>query len=271
MDATLPSNIVPFISVHALAGEIAAGRFPYLIDVRRADPYEAASDVIRGARRRRPEQVAVWAQEIPDRASVVVYCVYGHEVGQQACAALRQRGIDARYLAGGIEAWRAAGGPMQAKPPAETGRWITRERPKIDRIACPWLVRRFIDPDARFYYVPADQVFDRAADWQATPYDIPGADYSHDGEMCSFDTFMARYGLGDDPALATLARIVRGADTGRPDLAPEAAGLKAVSLGLSVMLPDDDTMLTRGMAIYDALYAWCASARAESHGWPPAA
>lgn len=266
MDATLP-----FITVDALAREIAAGRFPCLVDVRREQTYAAAADVIRGGRRRRPDRIAVWAQDIPEDVSVIVCCVHGHEVSQQACAALRQRGIDARYLAGGLEAWREAGGPMQAKPPADPGRWITRERPKIDRIACPWLVRRFIDPDARFFYVPAGEVFDRAADWQATPYDIPGADYSHDGGLCSFDAFMAKHGLGDDPALAALARVVRGADTGRPELAEEAAGLKALSLGLSVMLPDDDEMLTRGMAIYDALYAWCASARAETHGWPPAA
>lgn len=266
MDATLP-----FITVDILAREIAAGRFPYLVDVRREAIYIAATNVIRGARRRRPDQLAVWVQDIPADASVVAYCVHGHEVSQQTCATLQARGCDARYLVGGIEEWREAGGPLQAKPPVEPGRWITRERPKIDRIACPWLVRRFIDPDARFFYVPAGEVFERAADWQATPYDIPGADYSHDGEQCSFDTFITRHGLGDDAALVALARIVRGADTGRPDLAPEAAGLKALSLGLSVMLPDDDEMLTRGMAIYDALYAWCASARTETHGWPPAA
>lgn len=266
MDATLP-----FMSTSQLASEIAAGRFPYLVDVRREEAYAAAPSVIRGARRRRPDQVAIWAQDIPAGMPAVVYCVHGHEVSQQACAVLRQRGIDASYLAGGIEAWQSARGRLQARPPAEPGRWITRERPKIDRVACPWLVHRFVDPDARFFYVPADQVFARAAEWQATAYDIPGAEYSHDGDLCSFDSFIAHHGLGDDPALAVLARIVRGADTGRPGLAPEAAGLKAVSLGLSVMLPDDDGMLTRGMAIYDALYAWCASARAEAHGWPPAA
>ena len=259
------------ITVDALAGEVAAGRFPYLVDVRREEAYAAATDVIRGARRRRPDRIAVWGQDIPTGASVVVYCVHGHEVSQQVCAALRQRGLDARYLDGGIEGWRAASGRMQARPAAEPGRWITRARPKIDRIACPWLVRRFIDPDARFFYVPADEVFMCGTEWQATPYDIPGAAYSHDGDACSFDAFIVRHGLADDPALAALAVIVRGADTGRPDLAPEAAGLKALSLGLSVMFPDDDGMLTRGLAIYDALYAWCASARAEAHGWPPVA
>lgn len=268
----LPSISQSSISVAELARDIAAGRFPYLIDARREERYAETDAVIRGAQRRRPDQVTLWATELPRDAEIVVYCVHGHEVSQGTCATLQSLGRRARYLAGGIEAWRQAGGPLQGKPPAEPSRWITRERPKIDRIACPWLVRRFIDPDARFLYVPSDQVFARAEDWQATPYDIPGAAYSHDGELCSFDAFIARHGLHDDPALQHLAQIVRGADTGRPDLAPQAPGLLGISLGLSVMCQDDDAlMLERGMLVYDALYAWCASAQAERHGWPPAA
>lgn len=160
---------------------------------------------------------------------------------------------------------------MQAKPPATPSRWITRERPKIDRIACPWLVRRFIDPDAIFLYVPSDQVSARAKELDAEPYDIPGAGYSHDGELCSLDAFMGRHGLQDDPALVHLAGIIRAADTGRPELAAQAPGLLAVSLGLLTMFQDDDRMLTESMLIYDALYAWCVRARSEMHNWPPAA
>lgn len=266
MDAILPS-----ISIRQLAHEQAAGCFPILLDVRREERYAGATQTIRGARRRRPEQLALWAADLPRKAEIVVACVHGHEVSQDAAAELLRRGFRARYLVDGIEGWREAGGPMQGKPPVEASRWITRERPKIDRIACPWLVRRFIDADARFLYVPSDQVFARAAEWHATPYDIPGASYSHDGELCSFDTFIATHGLDNDPALMRLALIVRAADIGRPDLAPQAAGLLAISLGLSAMLQDDNYMLERGMLIYDALYAWCASAVNETHGWPPAA
>jgi hypothetical protein len=136
--------------------------------------------------------------------------------------------------------------------------WITRERPKIDRIACPWLVARFIDRQPEFLYVPADQVMAIAARTGAIAYDVPGADLGHVGEMCSFDAFLSRYNL-EEPALHRLARIVRGADTSRLDLAPEAAGLLAISRGLSAMFADDHEMLRQGMIVYDALYAWCGS------------
>lgn len=149
-------------------------------------------------------------------------------------------------------------------------RWVTRERPKIDRIACPWLVLRFADPDAVFHFVPANDVLAAAKRLDAEPFDIPDVRFSHRGERCSFDTFIEELHL-DDPALAALAAIVRGADTGRPDLAPEAAGLLAVSLGLSQLHADDHAMLKAGLAVYDALYAWAKHARGERHGWPPAA
>jgi hypothetical protein len=150
-------------------------------------------------------------------------------------------------------------------------RWVTREHPKIDRIACPWLIRRFIEPDAEFLYVPTERVFAVAAETGATAYDIPGAEpFSHNGELCSFDAFIREYKL-TDPALRTLAVIVRGADTARHDLAPEAAGLHAISLGLSANFPDDPAMLKQGMVIYDALYAWCRSLHREIHNWTPPA
>jgi hypothetical protein len=147
-------------------------------------------------------------------------------------------------------------------------KWVTRERPKIDRIACPWLIQRFIDPAAEFLYVPAAEVLRVAAATGATPYDIPGVEMSHVGELCSFDAFLATHRL-DDPALVRLAAIVRGADTSRPDLTPQSAGLYAISLGLSRVFADDHEMLRHGMVVYDALYAWCRDAQHETHAWPP--
>lgn len=145
-------------------------------------------------------------------------------------------------------------------------KWVTRERPKIDRIACPWLITRFIDKDAEFLYVPAEQVLAVAAETGATPYDIPGVDYSHVGELCSFDAFLNKHNL-TDPALQQLAVIVRGADTARLDIAPQAAGLLALSLGLSHNFADDHEMLAQGMVMYDALYAWCKHTQQETHSW----
>ncbi|WP_150049354.1 chromate resistance protein ChrB domain-containing protein [Methylomonas rhizoryzae] len=147
-------------------------------------------------------------------------------------------------------------------------KWITRERPKIDRIACPWLIARFIDADPEFLYVPGDQVLQLAEQTGAIAYDVPGAALSHVGELCSFDAFLSHYQL-DDPALNQLAAIVRGADTSRLDLTPQSSGLYAISLGLSQVFEEDSEMLKHGMVIYDALYAWCRHCRAETHNWPP--
>ena len=147
-------------------------------------------------------------------------------------------------------------------------KWVTRERPKIDRIACPWLILRFIDAQAEFLFVPAAEVLAVAKATGATPYDIPGVEMSHVGERCSFDAFLAKYGLAD-PALQQLAVIVRGADTSRLDLAPQSAGLYALSLGLSHLFADDHEMLRHGLVMYDALYAWCRACQGETHDWPP--
>jgi hypothetical protein len=147
-------------------------------------------------------------------------------------------------------------------------KWVTRERPKIDRIACPWLIARFIDKTPEFLFVPTEQVLAVAHETGAVPYDIPGAEMSHEGEFCSFDTFLKKYHL-TDPALQQLAVIVRGADTSQLDLAPQAPGLLALSLGLSRVYADDHEMLRHGMVMYDALYAWCRDCQKEKHGWPP--
>lgn len=149
-------------------------------------------------------------------------------------------------------------------------RWVTRERPKIDRIACPWLVARFIDDDPEFLFVPAGRVLALAKETGAIPYDIPGAELSHEGPLCSFDTFLKKYDLGD-PALYRLAVIVRGADTAHLELSPQAPGLLAISLGLSAIYPDDHEMLKHGLVMYDALFAWCRQCQDEKHNWPPTA
>jgi len=253
----------PAISVASLRHSLASGKPPLVIDVRKGPTFLGAPDLVGGALRRDPLRVADWGRTLPNGADVVVYCVHGHEVSQDAAKAL-----GARYLEGGIEAWRAAGGELVGKPEGASSRWVTRERPKIDRIACPWLVKRFIDPDAEFLYVPAPEVKKAAGEREAIPYDIPDVEFGHDGELCSFDAFIRRFRL-HDPALDELAVIVRGADTNRLDLAPQSAGLAAFSLGLSINFQDDHAMLERGMVMYDALYAWCRKGKDEVHAWNP--
>jgi hypothetical protein len=147
-------------------------------------------------------------------------------------------------------------------------KWITRERPKIDRIACPWLIKRFVDAQAEFLYVPAARVLAEARRLDAIPYDVPGVELTHDGPSCSFDAILKKYGL-DDPALNRLADIVRAADTDTLERSAQAPGLLAITLGLSANLPDDHDMLGVGMVIYEALYTWCRSLAGERHGWYP--
>jgi rhodanese-related sulfurtransferase len=234
---------------------------PLVVDVRKGPAFLEASDMIRGALRRDPADVENWRGGLPAGRELIVYCVHGHEVSQGVAKVL-----GARYLEGGIEGWD---GERERKPAAAATLWVTRERPKIDRIACPWLIRRFIDADAQFLYVPATDVTRVARERPAIPYDVPDAEFTHVGGRCSFDAFVFRYRL-TEPALEQLALIVRGADTNRPELAPQAAGLVAVSLGLSQLYRNDHEMLERGMLLYDALYAWCRSDKVEAHTWNPA-
>ena len=147
-------------------------------------------------------------------------------------------------------------------------KWITRERPKIDRIACPWLILNFVDREAEFIYVPKEEVFAKAKVLNAIPYDIPGAEYSHEGDHCTFDYFIKKHKL-TDPALFQLAAIVRGADTDSFELAPQAAGLWAISAGLSYNIRNDHEMLAIGLKIYDALYSWAKFVQDEKHTWNP--
>ena len=280
MDETIPlshraafateARMTASIAYPELASALGSAQPPLLIDVRRRAAFTAARDMARGALRRDPDSVAKWSQSLPAAHSIVVYCVHGHEVSQSVAAALCEAGMNARYLEGGLEeGWRAHGA-LDAKPTDASTRWITRERPKIDRIACPWLVSRFVDADAEFLYVPAGEVRKVAATAEAVPYDVPDVAFSHEAALCSFDAFLRHYRLSD-PALARLAVIVRGADTDRLELAREAAGLLAISLGLSRICSDDLEMLKHGMVLYDALYAWCRDAQDEVHTWNPAA
>ncbi|MEP6943890.1 MAG: chromate resistance protein ChrB domain-containing protein [Betaproteobacteria bacterium] len=270
MDVTSPATpaaaAIP-VSAAQLAGAFRAFPPPALLDVRRAESFARDPVLIPHAIRCDPGAVDAWSHALEPWREVVVYCVHGHELGQGVAAALARGGLTARYLAGGLEGWRAFGG--QTVPAAAPSRWVTRARPKIDRIACPWLVRRFVDPAAEFFYVPNAEVRAFAAANNAEPYDVPDVKYTHDGARCSFDAFIRIHAL-DDRALDDLARIVRGADTGALDLAHESSGLVAASLGLSRMFHDDHAMLRWGMLMYDALYAWCREARGETHGWNPA-
>jgi rhodanese-related sulfurtransferase len=259
------------VSVSDLSKLLAArDRDVLVIDVRRTPAFRDADVMLAGAIRRNPETIADWGPRLRQARDVVVYCVHGHEVSQNAAAALQSQGRNARYLAHGLDGWREAGGALDPKPAGAATRWVTRERPKIDRIACPWLIARFVDPEAEFRYVPTPEVRNVAKAERATPYDVPDVHFSHDGPKCSFDAFIAHYGLADQ-ALTRLALIVRGADTGALELAPQSHGLLAVSLGLSRLCTDDHDMLRHGMVMYDALYAWCRDGQAETHGWNPEA
>lgn len=275
MDTTKPSQFSKTdtpayaCSCAELAAQLHADKAPLTIDVRKQAAFLASSYTLHGALRRDPAQLDAWAATLPRATSMLLYCVHGHEVSQNAVTALRLRGIDARFLEGGIEAWREQGLALFAKAADSATRWVTRERPKVDRIACPWLLRRFVDAQARFLYVPAAQVSAAAQQQNATPYDV-NADvaataFTHDGAQCSFDAFIKNYRLGADAALGRLADIVRAADTDRLELAPQAAGLLAVSLGMSRRHLDDHAMLEAMLPVYDALYAWCVDAVAGSN------
>jgi rhodanese-related sulfurtransferase len=262
------------ISVDKLARLIGTPKCPLLIDVRTEEDFAADPRLVPGAVRRPWAEVAAWAQELAGRSAVVI-CHQGHKLGHGVAAWLRHAGVPADALEGGARAWADARLPMvpEATLPPRDGQgrtvWVTRARPKVDRIACPWLIRRFLDRQAVVLFVPPAEVVGVAARFGATPFDIEGPDvvWSHRGEKCTFDVMVEAFGLTTE-ALLHLARIVRGADTARPELAPEAPGLLAASLGLSRLYADDLAQLEAGMALYDAFYRWCRDATDETHNWP---
>jgi len=256
-------SIPPDILYAQLGSEAA----PIIVDVRRDADFAGAKRLVADAFHRSPDAVEQWRTELPSGRQVVTYCSHGRDVSQGVAAALRLMGVEANFLEGGLGNWIEQGLPTRRNIGASPSKWVTRERPKIDRIACPWLIRRFIDLRAEFVYVPKDQVVAVALRTGGTPYDIDGVEFTHEGERCSFDTILRIYDI-NDAALDHLATIVRGADTSRHDLSPQCGGLFAISLGLSANFPDDHEMLKHGMVMYDALYTWCRSLQAETHNWP---
>ena len=263
------------ISPKDLWNAIATPSAPQIIDVRRREAFEQSPHLLPGACWREAGKTQAWSAELDRSRTIVAACKAGHEMSQTAVAHLRADGFDARVLEGGYEAWAKAGLPFIAKAelerlaPTRPSLWVTRRRPKIDRIACPWLIRRFLDGQARILFVDPDQVPSVARESGGVPFDIKDVELSHEGDRCTFDTMLKLFGLESEPSLARLALIVRGADTARPDIAPEAAGLHAVSLGLSALAGDDDHgLLERGFMVYDALFAWLRFAAEERHNWP---
>ena len=206
-------------------------------------------------------------ESLQNRKAVMI-CHKGKKLSQGAMALLRCHGVDAESLEGGILAWREAGGPLLRSDvlPKRGGFWVTRHRPKIDRVACPWLIRRFIDPDARFLYVAPSEVLAVAEKFDAIPFDVDGAELSHGEGTCSFDAFLERFDLSS-PALLSMANVIRAADGTPKAASPEAAGLLAISLGLSRMYKDDLNQLEAAMPLYDALYRWARDATGETHEW----
>jgi rhodanese-related sulfurtransferase len=241
--------------------------------VRTKEDFAADPHFIPSAIRRPHETVSSWAPEFAGRSAVVI-CERGQKLSEGVAAWLRHGGASsAEVLVGGHVAWAQAGLPLVPEgklPPRDPqGRtvWVTRSRPKIDRIACPWLIRRFVDPEAVFLFVAPAEVQSVAERFGGAPFDIEGVFWSHRGALCTFDTMLEELGLRSEP-LAKLAAIIRGADTARLDLTPEAPGLLAASLGLSRMYLDDLEQLTAGMTLYDAFYRWARDASDETHNWP---
>ena len=260
------------ISPEKLSRLIGTPRAPLIIDVREADALAADPRLLPGSLHFPYETAETWAAAYRGQ-SVAVACQRGKKLAEGTAAWLRHFGATAEVVEGGFEAWRDAGLPLVplAAIPRRNAHgstlWVTRSRPKIDRIACPWLIRRFVDPRAVFLFVAPAEVAAAAERFGATPFDIEGVAFSHRGDLCTFDVMLAEFGLAS-PALDRLATIVRGADTARPDLAPEVPGLVAVSLGLSRMFSDDLEQLDAGLLLYDAFYRWSRDATEETHNWP---
>lgn len=260
------------ISVSQLSRLIGLPNAPTIVDVCTDDDFDVDSTLIPGSFRHPFDDISALVPQLLNR-KVVIACYKGLKLSQGAAAILRTYGIEAESLEGGYVAWKAAGEMLVPvakipKPDAYgSSVWVTRHRPKIDRIACPWLIRRFVDPKARFLFVEPSQVMLVADRFNATPFDVEDVFWSHREDQCSFDTMIEEFNLTSE-ALKRLALIVRGADTNRHDLAPESAGLMAASLGLSRMYRDDLAQLEAGMGLYDAFYRWCRDAQDEGHDWP---
>ena len=260
------------ITISQLSRLIGTPGAPVLVDVCIDEDFDEDPRLIPGSFRHPFGSVAEFAPKLAGK-KVVVICQKGKKLSQGAAAILRDQGIACESLEGGVFAWRDAGEPLipAGKLPERNaaGRtvWVTRHRPKIDRIACPWLIRRFVDPNALFLFVAPAEVMNVAEKFEATPFDVEDVFWSHRGECCTFDAMIEEFALVTEP-LQRLATIVRGADTNRHDLAPEVPGLLAAALGLSRMYRDDLAQLEAGMFLYDAFYRWARDAVDEGHDWP---
>jgi rhodanese-related sulfurtransferase len=247
---------------------------PVIIDVRIDEDFDADPRLIPSAVRHSFTEIDSLTSKLQGKRAIIS-CHKGLKLSQGTAAILRANGINAETLNGGHVGWAEANLPLLKldQMPARNSQgqtvWVTRQRPKIDRIACPWLIRRFIDPDAQFLFVEPSQVLNVADRFNATPFDIEDTFWSHRDDQCTFDTLIAEFSL-EIPALTRLATIVRGADTNKHDLAPEAAGLMAASLGLSRMYRDDLAQLDAGLGLFDAFYRWARDATSEGHDWPAA-
>jgi rhodanese-related sulfurtransferase len=239
---------------------------PTVFDVRLPEDLQALPRVLPGTRVL--AHTAIDAMTDPPARAIVV-CLKGRKLSEGAAALLRTKGWQAEVLDGGALGWEGAGQPMIPLPllPAPASLWVTRHRPKIDRIACTWLIRRFIDTAARFLFVAPSEVQPVADRFAATPFDIEGVRFSHREDRCSFDALLDDFQLHTEP-LDRMATVIRAADTDRHDLAPQAAGLLAISVGLSRMFRDDLQQLEAGLALYDALYRWARDGHEEGHDWP---
>jgi len=262
------------ISIEKFLRLIGTPKCPAVIDVRTAQEFAADPLLVPSSLRRDAAQIREWAGDFP-RQNVIVLCRDGATTSPGVAAWLRHAGTAAEVLEGGVAAWKASKLALvpEAKLPSRDGEgrtiWVTRARPKVDRIACPWLIRRFVDPRAVFLYVAPSEVPKVAEQFGAAPFDIEGEGvfWSHQDERCTLDVMVETLGLASFEALQRLAVIVRGADTGHPEYAPEAAGLLAASLGLSRMFADDLEQLEAGMLLYDSFYRWCRDATDETHNW----
>lgn len=260
------------ITVSQLNRLIGTPECPRIVDIS-IDPDFAADPYLIPGSWRHPHTDIPGLITRLDGQRAVVTCQKGIKLSQGMATWLRAEGVNAEYLQGGMYGWRDAPDtmrvPADAIPQSVDGAtlWVTRHRPKIDRIACPWLIRRFVDPFARFLYVSPDEVAGVAEKYRATPYDVEGVFWSHRDDRCTFDTMLDEFQL-TSPALQRLADVVRGADTNHHDLHPAAAGLLAVSVGLSRQYRDDHAQLEAGMHLYDALYRWARDGYDEGHDWP---
>jgi rhodanese-related sulfurtransferase len=258
------------ISVAQLSRIIGLPGAPMIIDVRPCDDCGSGRRVLPTARQMKSHNVTTWAHNFSGQR-VIVYCQDGGDVSQGIAAWLRHAGVDAQTLEGGFEAWCKADQPQlrtDRRPERDEGgrtTWVTRARPKIVRIACPWLIRRFIDPTAVFLYVAPSEVAAVAKRFTATPFDSGDGIWNDRGDACTFDVMLEEFNLQTEP-LSRLAAIIRGADTGLPDLTPQSGGLLAISLGYSRMFRDDVAQLDAAMSVYDALYRWCRDGTEETHG-----